>query len=49
MAEQQGVSALDLFEGGTVHHLVPEPDDDTPETFARAMAAEVGARLRGLA
>ncbi len=48
MAEQQGVSALDLFEGGTVHHLVPEPDDDTPETFARAMAAEVGARLRGL-
>jgi acetyl-CoA carboxylase carboxyl transferase subunit beta len=48
MAEQQGVSALDLFEGDTVHHLVPEPDDDTPETFARAMAAEVGARLRGL-
>ncbi len=49
MAEQQGVSALDLFDGGTVHHLVPEPDDDTPETFARAMAAEIGARLRGLA
>jgi acetyl-CoA carboxylase carboxyl transferase subunit beta len=49
MAEQQGVSALDLFEGGTVNHLVPEPDDDTPETFARAMAAEVGARLRDLA
>ena len=49
MAEQQGVSALDLFEGGTVNHLVPEPDDDTPETFANAMAAEVGARLRDLA
>ena len=30
MAEQQGVSALELFESGTVHHLVPEPDDDTP-------------------
>ena len=49
MADQQRVSALDLFEGGTVHHLVPEPDDDTPETFAHAMAAEVGARLRDLA
>ncbi len=49
MAEQQGVSALELFEGGTVNHLVPEPDDDTPETFANAMAAEVGARLRDLA
>ncbi len=48
MSEQQGVSALDLFESGTVHHLVPEPDDDTPETFAHAVAAEVGARLRDL-
>lgn len=48
MSEQQGVSALDLFENGTVHHLVPEPDDDTPEAFAHAMAAEVGARLRDL-
>jgi acetyl-CoA carboxylase carboxyl transferase subunit beta len=48
MSEQQGVSSLDLFEGGTVHHLVPEPDDDTPETFAHAIAAEVGARLRDL-
>jgi acyl-CoA carboxylase subunit beta len=48
MAEQQGVTALELFEGGTVHHVVPEPEDDTPETFAHAMAAEVGARLRDL-
>lgn len=48
MAEQQGITALDLHEGGTVHHLVPEPDDDTPETFARAMAAEVATRLRDL-
>jgi acyl-CoA carboxylase subunit beta len=48
MADQQGVSAIDLFEDGVVHHLVPEPDDDTPEAFARAMAAEVGARLRTL-
>lgn len=48
MAEQQGVGAIELRAGGTVHHLVPEPDDDTPEAFARAMAAEVGARLRAL-
>ena len=48
MAEQQHVSAIDLHAGGTVHHLVPEPDDDTPEAFARAIAAEVGARLRDL-
>jgi acetyl-CoA carboxylase carboxyl transferase subunit beta len=48
MAEKQGVSALDLFKGGTVHHVMPELDDDTPETFANAMAAEVGARLRQL-
>jgi acetyl-CoA carboxylase carboxyl transferase subunit beta len=49
MAEQQGVTALELHDGGTVHHLVAEPDDDNPEAFARAMAAEVGARLRDLA
>ncbi len=48
MADQQGVAAIDLHEGGMVHHLVPEPDDDTPEAFARAMAAEVGTRLRAL-
>jgi acetyl-CoA carboxylase carboxyl transferase subunit beta len=49
MAEKQGVSALDLLKGGTVHHVMPELDDDTPETFSNAMAAEVGARLRLLA
>ncbi len=49
MAEQQGITALDLLEGGTVHHLVPEPDDDSPEMFARAMAAEISTRLRDLA
>ena len=36
MAEQQRVSALDLLEDGIVHHVVPEPDDDTPKLFARA-------------
>jgi acetyl-CoA carboxylase carboxyl transferase subunit beta len=48
MAEQQRVGAVDLLEGGTVHHVVPEPDDDTPEAFASAIAAEVGERLRAL-
>lgn len=48
MAESQGVSALDLVKSGTVHHVMPELDDDTPETFANAVAAEVGARLRQL-
>jgi acetyl-CoA carboxylase carboxyl transferase subunit beta len=48
MAEQQRVSALDLLETGTVHHVVPEADDDTPEALARAVAAEVGHRLRAL-
>ena len=45
MAEAQHVSALDLHADGTVHHVVPEPPGDTPEAFARAVAAEVGARL----
>ena len=48
MAEQQRVSARDLHDEGTVHHVVPEPDDDTPEDLARAVAAEVGAQLRDL-
>lgn len=49
MAEQQRVSALDLHELGTVHHVVPEPVDDTPEALASAVAAEVGHQLRRLA
>ena len=49
MAEQQRVSALDLHELGTVHHVVPEPADDTPEALASAVAAEVGHQLRRLA
>jgi acetyl-CoA carboxylase carboxyl transferase subunit beta len=48
MAAQQRVSALDLQETGTVHHVVPEPDGDTPEALAQAVAAEVGAQLRTL-
>lgn len=48
MAEAQRVGALDLFASGTVHHIVPEPNGDTPEAFARAMAAEIGAQLVAL-
>ncbi|TXL62294.1 carboxyl transferase domain-containing protein [Aeromicrobium terrae] len=48
MAEQQRVGAIDLHENGTVHHLVPEPEGDTSEAFAAAVAAEIGARLRAL-
>jgi acetyl-CoA carboxylase carboxyl transferase subunit beta len=48
MSQTQRVGALDLQAGGTVHHVVPEPADDTPETFARAVAAEVGAQLVAL-
>ncbi|MCW2789072.1 MAG: acetyl-CoA carboxyl transferase [Aeromicrobium sp.] len=48
MAEAQRVGALDLLASGTVHHVVPEPAGDTPEAFARAVAAEVGAQLVAL-
>ncbi|MCW2800570.1 MAG: acetyl-CoA carboxyl transferase, partial [Aeromicrobium sp.] len=40
--------AIDLFEAGTVHHIVPEPDGDSPESFAKAIAAEVAAQLVSL-
>lgn len=45
MAEAQRVGAIDLFENGTVNHIVPEPPGDTPQAFARAIAAEIGAQL----
>lgn len=48
MAEAQRVSAIDLHENGTVHHIVPEPVGDTPESLARAIAAEVAAQLVSL-
>ena len=48
MAEQQRVSALDLHRLGTVQHVVPEPEGDDVESLARAVAAEVGFRLREL-
>lgn len=48
MAKSQQVSSIDLHASGTVHHLVAEPDDDTPEGLARAVAAEVAHHLRAL-
>lgn len=48
MAEAQRVSAIDLYENGTVHHIVAEPEGDTPELLAHAIAAEVGAQLVAL-
>ena len=48
LAEQQRIRAIDLLEAGTVHHVVPEHDDDTAETFATAIAATVAEKLREL-
>ena len=48
MANAQRVSAGDLQANGTVHHIVPEPPDDTPESFAHAIAAAVSAQLVAL-
>ncbi|MEV4999909.1 carboxyl transferase domain-containing protein [Nocardioides sp. LML1-1-1.1] len=45
MAERQRVGALDLLANGDVHGVVPEAAGDTPETLARAVVAEVAARL----
>ncbi|RLV54907.1 acetyl-CoA carboxyl transferase [Aeromicrobium phragmitis] len=49
LAVAQRISAFDLFEFGTVHRLIPERDEDTPETLAHAVAAEVAGQLRELA
>jgi acetyl-CoA carboxylase carboxyl transferase beta subunit len=45
MASTQRITATELQATGTVHHLVPEPDDDTPESLAGAVAAECAAHL----
>lgn len=49
MATLQKVGALDLLASGDVHGVVPEVEGDTPETLARAVVAEVAARLAGVA
>ena len=45
MAAQQRVGALDMLANGDVHGVVPEEEGDTPETLARAVVAEIAARL----
>lgn len=45
LAEAQRVAAIDLLHAGTVHHVVPEHDDDTPETFATAVAATIASTI----
>jgi acetyl-CoA carboxylase carboxyl transferase subunit beta len=45
VARAQRVGAVDLLADGTVHHVVPEPADDTLEALAVAVVAEVAARL----
>lgn len=48
MVEAQRVSAFELLEDGIVTHLVAESEEDSPEVFAEAVAASIGARLREL-
>lgn len=48
MAEAQHVRAIDLLAEGAVHHVVPEPEDDTVEDLARAVAAEIADSIRRL-
>ncbi len=48
MAEQQKVSSAHLLAEGTVQALVAEGPGVPAEDFARAMAAEIAAQLRGL-
>lgn len=48
LAVSQRISAFDLYESGTVHKLISERDDDTLESLAHAIAAEVGAQIREL-
>lgn len=42
------IRAVDLLAHGTAHHVVPEPDGDTPEGLADAVAAEIAAAIRSL-
>lgn len=46
MADAQHVRARDLLEAGTVQVVVPEVDGEPAEDLARAVAAEIGHRLR---
>lgn len=45
LAAAQRIAAPDLHAAGTIHHLIPEHDDDTPESLAQAVAAECAIHL----
>jgi len=45
-ARRMRVRAVDLLAHGTAHHVVPEPDGDSGEALAAAVAAEIGAAIR---
>jgi acetyl-CoA carboxylase carboxyl transferase subunit beta len=47
-ARRMRIRAVDLLAHGTVHHVVPEPDGDTGEKLAEAVAAEIAAAIRDL-
>jgi acetyl-CoA carboxylase carboxyl transferase subunit beta len=47
-ARQMRVRAVDLLANGTAHRVVPEPDDDTGDGLADAVAAEIAAAIRSL-
>jgi len=47
-ARRMRIRAVDLLAHGTAHHVVPEPDDDTGDELADAMAAEIVAAIRSL-
>ncbi|HET6292484.1 MAG TPA: carboxyl transferase domain-containing protein [Kribbella sp.] len=49
LASAQRITAIALHQAGTVHHIVPERDDDTAETLATALAAECANHLTTLA
>jgi acetyl-CoA carboxylase alpha subunit len=42
------IRAVDLLAHGTAHRVVPEPDGDTGEALAEAVAAEIAAAIREL-
>ena len=48
MAERQRVRAVDLLADGAVHHVVPEPAEDSIPELAAAVGAEIAAAIREL-
>ena len=45
-ARRMRVRAVDLLADGTAQHVVPEPEGDSGEALAEAVAAEIAAAIR---